>query len=70
MKDRFKLLLSRIPWRLLFVLLGCMLVAKGGAKVLSVELPAVSDAMLQLAKQGMGMVIAGGVTLIAAIMAK
>jgi hypothetical protein len=68
MKERLKFLLGRIPWRLLIALVGVILVANGGTQLLSVELPADSETVTQAANQGMGMVITGGVTLIAAIM--
>ncbi|MEJ1353200.1 MAG: hypothetical protein RPV21_01345 [Candidatus Sedimenticola sp. (ex Thyasira tokunagai)] len=70
MKEMLKPFLSRVPWRFLIVLLGGALVVKGGEQLLSVELPAGSDTVMQLAKQGMGMVVAGGVTLIAAIIVR
>jgi hypothetical protein len=67
MKGKLKFLLSRIPWRVLIAIFGIVLVINGGSKLLSVELPVTSDTAMQVAKQGMGMVVAGGVTLIAAI---
>lgn len=67
MEEKFKFLLSRIPWRLLIAIFGMVLVINGGSKLLGVELPVTSDTVMQTVKQGMGMVVAGGVTLIAAI---
>jgi len=66
LKDKYKLLLERIPWRLLILLLGGALIANGGTQLLSVGLPADPETLTQVAKQGMGLVVVGGVTLIAA----
>lgn len=70
MKDTLKFLLGRIPWRILLAFVGLLLVVKGGAQLLSVQLPADADAVMQVAKQGMVMVVMGGVMLIAAIMVR
>lgn len=64
---RIEVLLSRIPWRLLVAALGGVLVTKGTASLLSVDLPDAPEDLALVAKQGMGMVIIGGVILIAAI---
>ena len=70
MMERLEAFVSRIPWRLLVALLGGTLVVRGGANLLSVELPADTDEVIRIIKQGMAMVVGGGVVLIAAIIAR
>lgn len=67
---RFKSLSTRIPWRLLVATLGGALVVNGGARLLSVELPADLEEVTEVVKQGIGMVIVGGVVLIAVIVSR
>ena len=66
--ERYRLFLERIPWRLLIILFGVALVVHGGSHMLSVDLSADPEAITQAAKQGMGLVVIGGVMLIAASM--
>jgi hypothetical protein len=64
---KFEPLLSRIPWRVLIAVLGGALVVSGGSRLLSVELTADSEAVIEAIKQGMAMVVVGGVVLIALV---
>lgn len=67
---RFEALFNRIPWRILVAVIGGALVVNGVARLLSVELPADSDEVTGMIKQGMGMVVIGGVVLIAVVMSR
>jgi hypothetical protein len=70
MKGKFKALFSRIPWRMIVAVLGIGLVINGGARMLSVELPAESEGVTQMIEQGMVMVVVGGVVLIAVVLGR
>jgi hypothetical protein len=67
---KFKSLFTRIPWRLLAAALGGALVASGGARLLSVELPGDLEQVARVVKQGIAMVVVGGVVLIAVIVSR
>ena len=60
------LLIRRIPWRVLITLLAGVVVVKG-ACLLSMGLPANPAELAQVVKQGMGMVVVGGVVLIGVV---
>jgi len=60
------LLIRRIPWRVLVTILAGVVVVKG-ACLLSMDLPANSAELAQVVKQGMGMVVVGGVVLIGVV---
>lgn len=67
---KLETLIARIPWRMMITVLGGVLVFNGGAYLLSVELPADSEEVTWVIKQGMGMVLVGGVVLIAAFVSR
>ena len=67
---RLLALIRRVPWAALVAVLAGILVVNGGARLVSVELPAGSGEALGAIKQGMAMMITGGVALIAAILSR
>ncbi len=66
MTAKLILLIRRIPWRALITIVAGAVVVKG-AWLLSLGLPADSEALVPAVRQGMGMVVVGGVVLIGVV---